>query len=268
MKSNLELKLDEYQSILNKLEHDKNDEKAIDFITNSIKDGIRKISKMCIDTDGDVQEKLLGFVLKIDINYIGFSEITLNTLSGIMETISDDCGCGGRISFGRRISKKACEAIDEIVNKKLGRKRIRRGKLLSMQKNKIVDKKKEDAETLKIYNELYKYRDILNDFAYGVNREKIDELMNKMLKNDVVKKSKVYRKLNGVVKEELLGFILTLNSKYSNIYFDTERERIETTLRTNENYKSLLGERIWDFNCEAINEFLSKKFKVKDIKNY
>lgn len=267
MKSNLELKLDKYQSILNKLEYDKNDKEAIDFITNMVKDDIIKISKMCIDTDGDVREKLLGFVLKMDINYINFSEITLNTLSGIMETISDYDGYG-RISFGRRINRKACEAIDEIVNEKLGRKRIRRGKLLSIQKDRIVDKKKEDAEILKIDNELYKYRDILNDFAYGVNREKIDELMDKMLKNDVVKKSKVYRKLNGVVKEELLGFILTLKSKYSSIYFDTERERIETMLRTNENHESLLGESIWDFNCEAINDFLSEKFKVKAIKNY
>lgn len=267
MENIVEKKLEEYKTILNKLEYNENDvrnnKKISGLIGNMLKNDIIKVSKLYTDLNGEPKEGLLGFVLKIDFNFTDFPNAILYTGTGVIEATSTYNGYG-IVSFTRVISRKACEVINKIISGKLGLKKEETNVLSFKRKNKSIATEEESVKINKIKDELNTYENALYVFKYSMNRKDIDELVKRTLENDVIKKSKMCISAYGEIRERLLGFVLTLSSEYSDIYFDTERCCVETmlSLKNNENYS--FNRKLYDKACMAMDEFISDKFKVKD----
>lgn len=87
-----------------------------------------------------------------------------------------------------------------------------------------------------------------------------------MLKNGVKKKSKIYTNSNKEVKEELLGFILTLSSDCWDIVLDTENGITRTILHSYE-YGDISEKREINENLRGIiTEIVSEKLGIEASK--
>lgn len=90
------------------------------------------------------------------------------------------------------------------------------------------------AEEIKEIEKIDIYKIILIKLNIDRKDDEANKLLDEMLKNGVKKKSKIYTNFNKEVKEELLGFILTLSSDYWDIVLDTENGVMKTILHSYE----------------------------------
>ena len=107
-------------------------------------------------------------------------------------------------------------------------------------------------------------------FAYNwaINRkdDEANKLLDKMLKNGVKKKTKIYTNSSKEIKEELLGFILTLSSDCWDIVLDTENGIMKTILHSYEYGDILEKGKINEDVCRIITEIVAEKLGIETSK--
>lgn len=126
-------------------------------------------------------------------------------------------------------------------------------------KNRIADEIKE-IEKINIY------KIILVKLSIDRKDDEANKLLDEMLKNGAKKKSKIYVSSNKEIKEDLLGFILTLSSDYWDVSLDTENGIIKTILHSHE-YGDISekGEINEDLRG-IITEIVSEKLEIETSK--
>lgn len=122
------------------------------------------------------------------------------------------------------------------------------------------------AEEIKEIEKIDICKIILIKLSIDRKDDEANKLLDKMLKNGVKKKSKIYTNSNKEVKEELLGFILTLSSDCWDIVLDTENGIMKTILHSYEYGDILEKGKINEDVCRIITEIVAEKLGIETSK--